>query len=235
MMTAGDFYGKASFVEPTSVRRMVLSTIEKCNSTQLLILKCASVIQTLFDARMLDSVFPVPHDKEELLSALEELKSKGHIVMEQGKMRLRNRFVQRAIYGMMLNSQRKILHFSIGQYLRREAATSGNFEHGTETVNHFVLAGKEAEAAAEIETLMQNHCPAHIRHELEVIRRSLPSFGTKGFLIKAKTIKKGGEQKRYCLINDFAIFYHKSESEKDLAKPLGAIPLKTHRLIAHGG
>ena len=44
-------------------------------------------------------------DRDEVISELENLKAKNHIMMEDDQMRLRNRFVQRAIYGMMLNSQ----------------------------------------------------------------------------------------------------------------------------------
>jgi len=117
------------------------------------------------------------------------------------------------------------------------ASSAGEFKADVTimTVNHFILAGKEAEAAAQIEQCMCNPAvPSHVRSEFEVIRRNLPSHGTQGYLVKAKSMAMQGQQNRYCVIKERAIFYYKSSNLKDLKEPKGAIPLSTHKLIAHG-
>ena len=52
--------------------------------------------------------------------------------------------------------------------------------------------------------------------------------------MKAKSMAMQGQQNRYCVIKERAIFYYKSSNLKDLKEPKGAIPLSTHKLIAHG-
>ena len=57
---------------------------------------------------MIIACFPVQVDADDFKRELEALIDRGHIVAEAGQLRLRNRFVQRAIYGIMLQSQRKV-------------------------------------------------------------------------------------------------------------------------------
>ena len=57
---------------------------------------------------MIIACFPVQVDADDFKRELEALNDRGHIVAEAGQLRLRNRFVQRAIYGIMLQSQRKV-------------------------------------------------------------------------------------------------------------------------------
>jgi hypothetical protein len=71
---------------------------------------------------MIIACFPVQVDADDFKRELEALIDRGHIVAEAGQLRLRNRFVQRAIYGIMLQSQRKV-----GSQLRRRTACCGAF------------------------------------------------------------------------------------------------------------
>ena len=91
-----------------------------------------------------------------------------------------------------------MLHFLIGTYIRDNQTTAAsaaaigayNAEAELSVVNHFILAGKEAEAATLIDECVQKpELPPLVRTDFELLRRRLPSFGIEGELIKAKSLK----------------------------------------------
>eukprot|EP00002_Diphylleia_rotans_P010382 TRINITY_DN2082_c0_g1_i2.p1 TRINITY_DN2082_c0_g1~~TRINITY_DN2082_c0_g1_i2.p1 ORF type:complete len:1494 (-),score=288.02 TRINITY_DN2082_c0_g1_i2:3342-7799(-) len=121
-----------------SLESMIISRIEQLPPHPCFAIKVASVIGRIFDFETMYEVFPAIIDRTDLENMLNACVEAGVLVLANGSYEFRNSLFMEVSYSLLLTSQKKKIHLSVGEYLEKRFSKIDGY--ASILANHFYVA-----------------------------------------------------------------------------------------------
>jgi len=217
---------------PSTVEGAVLSLVDRLTPSQQLVLKVAAVVGRTFSARTVADVHPVSGERRAVLDHLRALVTLDLILPEEPEEEpsyaFRHDITREVAYGLLTESQRRLLHRSVAEWYERSYSTEELEPHHALLAHHWAETNQPAKAITYLEQAGRQALRSAAFREAAHFYTQLDTQDESGADAARRALWAKGEATAHYFLGDFERsrkLLERAVSRLDREIPRGGLPM----------